>query len=129
MKVYNIIMIAVVIGLLIAETIWYFREKRKGLKPHESKIKAIRYFSEMNPWIDFCVVCKEKDSEAVQKAITQGMDDFWDGEYVPFGDCVEQSIENAELSYLIIYADLDYDNDTDVIYEFIVESLNPYVLK
>lgn len=125
MDIYSIIAIALSLFVWIVFLITHLPNKKKT---HEPKIKAIRYYSEMNPWMDFCVVCKEEDSETVRKAIIQGMDYFWDGQYVPFGDCVEQSIEDAKVEYSIIYADLDYDNDTDVIYEFIVSSLNPEVL-
>lgn len=120
MEIYNIIMIVVVISLLIAETIWYFHEKRKRIKPYEPEIKAFRYYSMMNPWIDFCVVCKVEDSETAKNAILKGMDDFWKGEYFPFDDMVTSCLNDAEIGYQIFYADLERDDDEDDIYEYMV---------
>lgn len=124
MDIYSIIAIVLSLSVIVFFGVrWaiflhkYLQTKKKADEP---KCKVFRYYSMMNPWIDFCVVCKVEDSETAKAAIIQGMDDFWKGEWFPFDDMVTSCLNDAEIGYQIFYADLERDDDEDDIYEYMV---------
>jgi len=117
MDIYSIIAIVLSLFVWTVFLVTHLPNKKNDDKP---EYKVFRYYSMMNPWIDFCVVCKVEDSKTAKNAIIQGMDDFWKGEYFPFGDMVTSCLNDAEIDYQIFYADLEHDDDEDDIYEYMV---------
>lgn len=76
-----------------------------------NNIHCIRYFSDLNPWIDFVVFVPANQSGQAVDAIRRGIDDFFsDDNQSPYGQCVEIALNDAGVSYLIDYYDCNDDD-------------------
>jgi len=67
-----------------------------------------RFFSQMNPWIDFVVLYdpSEYDRGYICKTVEKALDAFWDGEYECYGDAVEVELMSAGIvKYMMVYHD------------------------
>ena len=75
--------------------------------------KHIRYFSIVNPWIDFVVTVNESDSAKATGAIYDGIEAFCeDGDSGwCYGDYVETALTNADITYDIMYHDSEDMSD------------------
>lgn len=77
-----------------------------------SEVEGARYCSELNPWLDFVVVIIDKEKTAnYALAIEKAMDEFWDGTVGCYGDLVEDTLKKAELPYIIVYFDINHEDD------------------
>lgn len=74
---------------------------------------GIRYFSDINPWIDFVVFVKKEAVRTTAREIAEAMDEFWLGidNCECYGDIVERNISS---NCLIIFHD---DEDESWEYE------------
>lgn len=74
---------------------------------------GIRYFSDINPWIDFVVFVKQEAVGITASEIAEAMDEFWlsTDNSECYGDIVERKISS---NYLIIFHD---DEDESWEYE------------
>ena len=71
---------------------------------------GLRWFSQMNPWMDCLVLVKADDVEKAEQAIRKGVEEFWDDECLCYGDCIEAALHEAEVEYIIEYCP-EYDDD------------------
>lgn len=74
-------------------------------------MKALRWFSWMNDFMDFVVIVKDEDMAEAEKAIYAGIDHFWEGDCEPYGSLVEEELQLREITYAIAYIPYDYAND------------------
>lgn len=74
-------------------------------------MKALRWFSWMNNFMDFVVIVKDEDMIEAEKAIHAGIDHFWEGDCEPYGTLVEEELQLREITYAIAYIPYDYAND------------------
>ena len=80
-------------------------------------MKSIRWFSEMNPWIDVVIVVNDEDAKDAYYAVEAARDDYWDEDNLVecYGDCLEYRLEDAGIKPLwTIYHDA---NREDLEYE------------
>ena len=75
-----------------------------------SNYVGIRYFSEMNPWIDFVVFVAEKSKDIVKDCIMRTMDAFWDNDYECYGNLLLYNLSKSGLKCDDYYI-LHYDED------------------
>lgn len=75
------------------------------------KFTAIRYYSELNPWIDFVVfVEKDREDEAMEK-LQMAIDAYWDGHFECYGDAVHDILHEAKIPYILSSHDPDDESD------------------
>lgn len=75
--------------------------------------KHIRYFSEMNEWIDCVITVNEEDVERAKELVITAMEEWWDflgDEGLCYGDAIEDALTNAGILYNIRYHAADMDN-------------------
>lgn len=85
---------------------------------------GLRWFSVMNPFIDFVVLVHESDRERATEAIREGMDDFWDDAADGYGDCVYWALEARGIKNVMRF--FDEDTETDEEWEAHVALLDKY---
>lgn len=78
-------------------------------------LRVIRYYSVMNPWLDFLVAVAPNDFDRAKQAIASGIEHFWDDNDICFGDAVTMELQEDGIFFYICYADLTEDrmNTTD----------------
>ena len=60
---------------------------------------CINVYSEMNPWIDFCIIIYG-DLSAAEKIAQQAYDDWWELEYdVPIADYVGEKLKENNIEF------------------------------
>lgn len=78
-----------------------------------AKFHSIRWFSELNPWIDFVVIClfedRDRAIEIVEKAMTEWYND--PDIYGGYGDAVEWWLQQENIPYEIICHDSEDTSD------------------
>lgn len=74
-------------------------------------MKAIRWFSVMNPFIDFVVVVPAEFHDEAVEVIRKAMDMFWEDEYEAYGDAVENELALADVPFEIRY--IPWDDKAD----------------
>lgn len=84
-------------------------------------LSGVRYFSIMNPWIDFVVVFDEDvyPKEKVSAAVNAGMDEYWNRDSEAYGDEVWRALTEAGIrKFAILFHDTEneseeYENEWD----------------
>lgn len=67
-------------------------------------MRAIRYFSEMNTWMDCVVFVSTTFASAVARIIKKAMDAWWAGDPdIPYGDAIETALQERHIPYAIAY--------------------------
>lgn len=74
----------------------------------------VRYFSELNPWLDFVVIVAPGKQARVMRILSKEMDEYWDQDDLCYGDMVEDALKKAHIRYEIVYHD---NNREDQEYE------------
>ena len=94
-----------------------------------SRMKAIRYFSWTNDFLDFTVIVPEKKAEEAVKLIKKALDMFWEDEYETYGDAVYNELNEGGIPFFMIPQPWDdnYDRpDTSVMdYEKWLKEFEP----
>jgi len=70
---------------------------------------GIRYFADMNPWIDFVVFADEKHKSTIRKCILEAIDEFWESDNTCYGDALSKHLLECGLSnkcYILYYEDV-----------------------
>lgn len=73
-----------------------------------------RYFSMMNPWIDFVVVSPTNFQPAIEAAIEDAFNDYWNEDFETYGDALEHYLRMGGYPFMIFYHD---GEDTSAEYE------------
>lgn len=68
-----------------------------------------RYYSTMNPWIDFAVYAPKNAVPHITKRIREAMNAYWEGEFDTYGDALEHALRNTVV--FIVYHDADNEDD------------------
>lgn len=70
---------------------------------------AIILRSELNPWIDICIVPDPyEDFNKVKDLVEQAWDDWWDNDNdEPIGDYIKRTLDDAGRCYDIYYANVE----------------------
>ena len=74
-------------------------------------MKAIRYFSVTNEWIDCVAVVPEEFHDAAAEVIRKAVAMFWNDEYEAYGDAIENELALADIPFDIRY--IAWDNEED----------------
>ena len=75
------------------------------------KMKAIRYFSKTNKWLDFVILVDESIFRQACVLAQQAIDSYWDGHYECYGDALNYYLGQLNAPYILIAHDCD--NETD----------------
>lgn len=67
-----------------------------------SGMKAIRYFSWMNDFLNFTVIVPEKQADEAVELIKKALDMYWDDEYETYGDAVYGELNGAGIPFFMI---------------------------
>lgn len=77
-------------------------------------MKAIRYFSVTNEWIDCVVVVPAEFHDVAVDVIRKAVAMYWDDEYEAYGDAIENEMAMADIPFEIRYIEWDHESDTAV---------------
>ena len=86
---------------------------------------GLRWYSIMNPWLDFVVFVREEESTKATNIITKAMDDYWESDNEAYGDLVEFRLKKANIPFWILYYPAD-DDAGDMWAEEFEEALEMY---
>ena len=81
---------------------------------NEGCIVGIRWFSQMNEWMDCLVLVNASKKNDALEAIRAGVDAFWASCEECYGDCIERSLHDKHISYVIEYEDSDMYLDDEM---------------
>lgn len=73
---------------------------------------AIRYKSQLNPWMDCVIFVSEQDQLAAIKAIRRAVDEFFSEGDTAYADCICSCLNSCGIRYKIIVCDYDAETDT-----------------
>ena len=90
-------------------------------------LKVFRYYSLMNPWIDFVILTFEDFADKARTAINEGLDLYLseEGEGLCYGDAVALKLMEAGVPFYDIYLE---DEEKNELWEAIIEKLDPEYL-
>lgn len=90
-------------------------------------MKAIRYFSHMNEFLDFVVIVPEGFCDKAIQIVKDAVDKFWDDQYEAYGDAVENELAAADVPFEVHYMPWDDEGNCPVdedAWENWIEELN-----
>ena len=67
---------------------------------------CILVYSDMNTWIDFCILVSDKDFNKAKEVIEKAYDDWWtvpDEEFEPIGDWVSDELKENGIEFEIYF--------------------------
>ena len=70
------------------------------------KRNCILIYSDMNTWIDFCILVSDKDFNKAKEVIEKAYDDWWtvpDTEFEPIGDWVSDKLKENGIEFEIYF--------------------------
>ena len=70
------------------------------------KQNCILIYSDMNTWIDFCILVSDKDFNKAKEVIEKAYDDWWtvpDTEFEPIGDWVSDKLKENGIEFEIYF--------------------------
>ena len=70
------------------------------------KRNCILIYSDMNTWIDFCILVSDKDFNKAKEVIEKAYDDWWtvrDAEFEPIGDWVSDKLKENGIEFEIYF--------------------------
>lgn len=78
-----------------------------------NKLEAVHWFSWINAWIDFVVICVPDDKERVVKLVDKAMEEWFDHPdfYGGYADAVEMWLRRERILYKIICHDSEEESD------------------
>lgn len=90
-------------------------------------LKVFRYWSDMNPDIDFAILTFEDFADKARTAIIEALDLYWDerGADLCYGDIVAMKLMEAGVPFYDIYLE---DTEENELWEAIMKELEPEVL-
>ena len=68
------------------------------------KRNCILIYSDMNTWIDFCILVSDKDFNKAKEVIEKAYDDWWtlpDAEFEPIADWVSDKLKENGIEFEI----------------------------
>ena len=71
----------------------------------------VRYFSSMNPWVDFVVLVDSEKLDMAKSIVKRSMDEYWNSDSEAYGDVVERALNAEGIDYTIIYHDSFEESD------------------
>ena len=74
-------------------------------------MSGVRYFSLMNPWLDFIVIVNLHDLEKTKAVVRASMDEYWKQDDEPYGDIVERNLAKEQIPAFIMYHSTDDESD------------------
>ena len=84
----------------------------------------VRYFSIINPWIDFIVIVNPNSARRAESTLDTAMNEYWESDFEAYGDIVEHYLRNANIQYEIVYHDpYDESDDYEKAWEAYLDSL------
>lgn len=94
-----------------------------------SGMKAVRWYSDTNTWIDFVVVVPDEYLLSAAKAVKMAMNAYWNDDSIEYySDAVEDNLRNATIPYLIFFHDSEREDDEyEENWEEFVEQLAPKI--
>lgn len=103
-----------------------FLTRKKVLKM-TSNFSGIRWFSELNPWMDCIVIVQKEDAEKAMFVMKKAIDKIWDeeGPYETYGDIIEKNFFDSgiDIHWSLFYdADQEDDKYSDI-WEKLVETI------
>lgn len=75
---------------------------------------CINVYSDMNPWIDFCIIISGKDYTRAYEIVKQAYDDWWnlpEGETTPIACYIREKLKENKIEYDMYLKDVieDYE--------------------
>ena len=70
------------------------------------KQNCILIYSDMNTWIDFCILVSDKDLNKAKEVIEKAYDDWWtlpDAEFEPIADWVSDKLKENGIEFEIYF--------------------------
>ena len=70
------------------------------------KRNCILIYSDMNTWIDFCILVSDKDFNKAKEVIEKAYDDWWtvsNAEFEPIGDWVSDKLKENGIEFEIYF--------------------------
>ena len=70
------------------------------------KQNCILIYSDMNTWIDFCILVSDKDFNKAKEVIEKAYDDWWtlpDAEFEPIADWVSDKLKENGIEFEIYF--------------------------
>ena len=67
---------------------------------------CINVWSDMNTWIDFCILISDKDLEKAEEIVRKAYDDWWelpDAQFEPLADWVSRRLKENEIEFEIYF--------------------------
>lgn len=80
---------------------------------NEGCVVGIRWFSQMNDWMDCLVLVNQTNRGSAIAAVKSGVQEFWDSDCETYGDCIINELNAADIPYVIEYADPNIYSDED----------------
>ena len=72
------------------------------------KRTCINVYSDMNTWIDFCILVSDSDLEKAEKVVRKAYDDWWelpDAQFEPLADWVGRCLTENDIEFEIYFKD------------------------
>lgn len=64
---------------------------------------SVRYYSWVNPWIDFIVLVQSSFEDRALEIVRNAMDEYWESDDMCYGDVVERWLLVSKIPYMIFY--------------------------
>ena len=77
------------------------------------KQNCILIYSDMNTWIDFCILVSDKDFNKAKEVIEKAYDDWWtlpDAEFEPIADWVSRCLTENDIEFDIYFKNEEEDD-------------------
>ena len=68
-------------------------------------IVGLRWFSDLNEWMDCLILVQSEYQEAAIQAIRDGVERYWDDEFQCYGDSIEEALMERGVPFVINYLD------------------------
>ena len=75
------------------------------------KRNCILVYSDMNTWIDFCILVSDEDFNKAMEVTTKAYDDWWelpDAEFLPIAEYIGNCLEDNGIEF-----DMYYNNEEE----------------
>lgn len=76
--------------------------------------KCINVWSDMNTWIDFCILVSEPDFEVARAIIEKAYNEWWelpDAQFEPLADCMGICLKECGIEYEIYFKEEDEEEE------------------
>ena len=72
------------------------------------KRNCILVYSDMNTWIDFCILVSDADLEKAEEVVRKAYEDWWelpDAQFEPIADWISRCLTENEIEFEIYFKD------------------------